>query len=110
MAKVSKTEVASILAKQKKEGKEKEHKMAFVFNRQKYMIMLAGIVLLLIGFLLMIGGGSEDPGKFSYELFSFRRLTLAPILVILGFIVEIYAIMKKPKAEQDTQVSKNEQA
>jgi len=109
MAKVTKTEVASILAKQKKDVKEKEHKMSFVFTRQKYIIMLIGLGLILVGFLLMIGGGSEDPNTFSKELFSFRRLTLAPILVILGFVVEIYAIMKKPKGETEP-ITKNDPA
>jgi hypothetical protein len=45
----------------------------------------------------MIGGGSDDPTKFSPEIFSFQRLTLAPILILIGYVIEIFAIMKKPK-------------
>ena len=61
--------------------------------------VLIGIAFLLVGFLLMIGGGSDDPDVFNEAIFSFRRLTLAPILVLIGFCLEIYAIMKKPKGE-----------
>jgi uncharacterized membrane protein YciS (DUF1049 family) len=58
--------------------------------------MVIGIVVLIIGFLLMIGGGSDDPQVFNYDLFNFRRLTLSPILIIAGFIIEIFAIMWNP--------------
>lgn len=67
------------------------------FGRDNYLWVLIGIAFILIGFLLMIGGGSNDPDVFNEAIFSFRRITLAPILVLIGFGVEIYAIMKKPK-------------
>lgn len=86
----------------------KENKMAFVFNRKKYLIMLGGLGLILIGFVLMMGGGSDDPNTFSYELFSFRRLTLAPILVVAGFVVEIFAIMIKPRNDATADGTKPE--
>ena len=70
----------------------------FVFDKENYKWMLIGLAIVVIGFLLMVGGGSDDPKKFSEEIFSFRRLTLAPIMVMAGFILEIYAIMRKPKA------------
>ncbi|MFT5820580.1 MAG: putative membrane protein [Crocinitomix sp.] len=71
-------------------------KSKFVFGSQNYMLIVGGFVLSLIGFFLMIGGGSEDPTQFNEaELFSHRRITLAPILVILGYVVVIYGIMKK---------------
>lgn len=73
----------------------------FVFEKENYLVMLAGIVLLVIGYLLMIGGGSNDPNVFSYELFSFRRITLAPILILLGFVVEIFAIMWNPAKKKE---------
>ena len=66
-------------------------------GRDNYLWVLIGIAFILIGFLLMIGGGSNDPDVFNEAIFSFRRITLAPILVLIGFGVEIYAIMKKPK-------------
>lgn len=67
-----------------------------LFDRSKYIIMIAGLLVVVLGFLLMTGGGSDDPNVFSYDLFSFRRITLAPILVLAGFGIQIYAIMKKP--------------
>ena len=70
----------------------------FVFDKENYKWMLIGLAIVVIGFLLMVGGGSDDPKKFSEEIFSFRRLTLAPIMVMAGFLLEIYAIMRKPKA------------
>lgn len=73
-------------------------KHSFTFNKQNYLIILAGVALVLIGFLLMTGGGSEDPTIFNAdELFSDRRITVAPITVILGYVVVIFGIMKKPK-------------
>jgi hypothetical protein len=69
----------------------------FAFGKENYKIMLIGLVFIIIGFLLMIGGGSDDPNVFNPEIFSFRRLTLAPILILAGYAIEIFAIMKKPK-------------
>lgn len=69
----------------------------FAFGRENYRLMLIGLAFMVLGFLLMIGGGSDDPNVFSEELFSFRRLTLAPILILAGYVIEIFAIMKKPK-------------
>jgi hypothetical protein len=69
----------------------------FAFGKENYRLMLIGLGFILVGFILMIGGGSEDPTKFSPEIFSFRRLTLAPILILAGYVIEIFAIMKKPK-------------
>jgi predicted cobalt transporter CbtA len=69
----------------------------FAFGKQNYKLLLIGLALILVGFLLMIGGGSDDPNVFSDKIFNFRRLTLAPILVLAGYVVEIFAIMKKPK-------------
>lgn len=69
------------------------------FKKQNYMILIAGVVLVALGFLLMMGGGSEDPNTFNKEeLFSHRRITLAPAMVILGYLVVLYGILKKPKA------------
>jgi len=69
----------------------------FAFSRENYKLLLIGLALILVGFLLMIGGGSDDPKVFSYGIFNFQRLTLAPILILAGYVVEIFAIMKKPK-------------
>ena len=59
--------------------------------------MLIGLGFILVGFMLMVGGGSDDPAKFRPEIFSFRRLTLSPILILIGYVIEIFAIMKRPK-------------
>jgi len=69
----------------------------FAFGKENYRLMLIGLALIIVGFLLMIGGGSEDPKVFNPEIFSFRRITLAPIFILAGYAVEIFAIMKKPK-------------
>ena len=69
--------------------------MDFVFKKKNYILLISGLVLILLGIFLMIGGESEDPTKFSDEIFNFQRLTLAPILIISGFILEIFAIMIK---------------
>lgn len=68
----------------------------FAFGRQNYKLLFIGLALIFVGFLLMIGGGSDDPEVFSEGIFNFRRLTLAPILVLAGYVIEIFAIMKKP--------------
>lgn len=72
----------------------------FLFDKSNYAWMIGGVVLILIGFMLMSGGKSADPHQFLYdEIYSFRRITLAPIVILLGFAVEVYAIMKKPQEE-----------
>ena len=70
-----------------------------LFSKDNYMWMLAGIALVAIGILLMSGGRSADPNVFKAdEVYSFRRITLAPIIILIGLGIEVYAIFKKPKA------------
>lgn len=69
----------------------------FVFDGKNYKLMLIGLGLLALGYILMVGGGTTDPNEFADSLFSFQRITLAPLLIIAGFVVEIFAIMAKPK-------------
>ena len=83
--------------KQKIGSNPKEEQLTFAFARHNYRLLIIGILLIVLGLLLMIGGGSDDPTVFSDKIFNFRRLTLAPILILAGFIVEIFAIMKRPK-------------
>jgi hypothetical protein len=78
---------------------ENNQKGNFALGPENYKLLAIGFVIIVIGFLLMIGGKSDDPSKFSENIFSFRRITLAPIVVLAGFIFEIWAIMKKPKDE-----------
>ena len=69
--------------------------MDFVFKKKNYIMLISGLVLILTGIFLMMGGESEDPNVFSEEIFNFQRLTLAPILIVGGFVLEIFAIMLK---------------
>lgn len=71
--------------------------MQATFTRKNYTILLIGIALIAIGYLLMIGGGSEDPNKFNPAIFDFQRITLAPMVCLAGFVVIIYAIMWRQK-------------
>lgn len=64
-------------------------------TRRNYVLLLIGFGIILLGFVLMAGGGSDSPDEFNYAMFSWRRITLAPLLVVGGFVVEIYAILKR---------------
>jgi uncharacterized Tic20 family protein len=80
----------------------KEEKSKFMpFRKDNYLFLLIGLVLIAIGFILMIGGSSNDVDVFDTAVYSFRRITLSSILIVLGFVVEIYAIMKQPKTENE---------
>jgi len=69
-----------------------------LFGKENYMLMLGGLIVLAIGFFLMAGGKSADPGVFNDDdVYSTTRITIAPMLIIAGFVIEIFAIMKKPK-------------
>lgn len=78
-----------------KEVVEEEKKLPF--TKINYILVLAGIFLIALGMILMIGGGSSDPDVFNAKMFNFQRLTLSPILILLGFVVEIVAIFWKKK-------------
>jgi hypothetical protein len=80
-----------------KKMKNEENKPEFLFDKVNYKILLIGLAIIAIGFILMTGGGTEDPNTFDEEaLFSFRRIRLAPTVVLAGFGVTIYSIMKNP--------------
>ena len=73
-----------------------EEKKNMVLNKKNYLFIILGCVVVILGFVLMSGGGSENPDVFiEEELFSFRRITLAPFLVILGYGLVLFGIMKK---------------
>ena len=76
---------------------ENKGKLNFALGKENYKLLAIGFAIIVAGFILMLGGRSEDPNQFSDDIFSFRRITLAPIVVLAGFIFEIWAIMKKPK-------------
>jgi hypothetical protein len=77
--------------------KNNENKHEFLFEKINYKILLIGIVVIIIGFILMSGGGSDDPKVFNEAVFNFRRIRLAPTMVLIGFGITIYAILKNPK-------------
>jgi len=82
-------------SKRKEELKEQQ-KNAFIFERKNYLFMIIGLVVIAIGFILMSGGGSDDPEVFNPDIFSPRRIRLAPTIVIIGFAIEVYAILLNP--------------
>lgn len=82
-----------------KKSKEVKESAGFALGKENYKLMAIGFAVIVIGFILMAGGGSDDPNVFSEDIFNFRRITLAPIILLIGFAFEIYAIMKKPKEE-----------
>ncbi len=72
----------------------------FALGKENLKLMLIGLAIIILGFVLMTGGKSTDPNVFNKDvIFSFRRITLAPVVVMFGFLFEIYAIMKKPKSQ-----------
>lgn len=76
-----------------------KHHSTLIFGRKNYIFMAIGLIIITFGFILMSGGGSNDPNVFDPSIFSFRRIHLAPTLVLLGFAVEVYAILLNPKKE-----------
>ncbi|WP_431165744.1 DUF3098 domain-containing protein [Tenacibaculum halocynthiae] len=76
---------------------ENNSEQQFLFGKRNYLIMLIGIAVIALGFILMAGGGSDDPKVFNPDIYSWRRIRLAPTLVIIGLGIEIYAIFANPK-------------
>jgi len=80
---------------------EKTPAKGFAFERINYIWMLIGLALLALGYILLIGGGAKSPDEFNYSLFNAQRLVVAPILMVLGLGVEVYAILLKPKQKNN---------
>ena len=80
----------------------KEH--GFLFEKVNYKILLIGIAVIAVGFVLMSGGGSDNPAVFNPEIFSFRRIRLAPTVVLIGFGITIYSILKNPKNTKNLKI------
>lgn len=77
--------------------KNEKHKNEFLFDKVNYKFLLIGIGVIALGFILMSGGGSTDPKVFSDAIFDFQRIRLAPTVVLIGFGITIYSILKNPK-------------
>ncbi len=81
----------------KDQSKNNETDSQFLFGKKNYIIMIIGIIFIAVGFILMAGGGSDDPNVFNDEIYNFQRIRLAPTLILIGFAIEIYAIFASPK-------------
>lgn len=77
--------------------KENNQKQEFLFGKKNYIIMLIGLVFIALGFIFMAGGGSDNPEVFNEEIYNWQRIRLAPTLVIIGLVIEIYAIFANPE-------------
>jgi hypothetical protein len=77
--------------------KKNEQKPEFLFEKENYKWLLIGIAVITVGFILMAGGGSDDPEVFNDEVFNFQRIRLAPTMVLIGFGITIYSIFKNSK-------------
>ena len=77
--------------------KNKKNSEDFIFKKKNYQVMLIGIIFIIVGFTLMSGGGSDDPNVFNPEIYNFRRIRLAPTLVLIGFGIQVYAILLNPR-------------
>lgn len=99
------------MAKSKLQEKKTQNSLGdFKFSKENYTLLFIGLAINIIGFILMIGGGSDDPNVFHEDkLFSFQRLTLSPFLVVLGYIVMGYAIMKNPFKGKKEVIEKEEE-
>lgn len=79
-----------------------EKKMAPLFHKENYKLMLLGIIIIALGMILMSGGKNDDPSVFDYsKVYSFTRITLAPILILLGLVLEIFAIFRNPSEKKN---------
>ncbi|MDO5978461.1 DUF3098 domain-containing protein [Flavivirga spongiicola] len=76
--------------------RKEEAKSIFVFGKKNYKFMFIGLACIALGFILMSGGGSDDPNVFNPEIFHWRRIRLAPAIILIGFGIEIYAILLNP--------------
>lgn len=81
------------------QAKEK-YEPQFIFKKKNYLFLGIGIAIILLGFLLMSGGGSDNPEIFNPEIFNWRRIRLAPTLVLIGFAIEFYAILLNPEQQK----------
>ena len=75
----------------------KDKKNNLLFKKENYRHMIIGVAFIIMGFILMSGGGSDDPNIFKDEIYDFRRIRLAPALILIGFAIQVYAILKSTK-------------
>ena len=80
----------------KYKNKDEQPKQEFIFQQKNYLFMFIGLAFITVGFILMSGGGSDDPNVFSQDIYNFQRIRLAPTLVLIGLGIEVYAILLNP--------------
>ena len=81
--------------------KKRKHKNNFIFKKRNYKIMIFGLIIIAVGFILMSGGGSDDPNIFNPAIYNFQRIRLAPTLVLIGFGIQVYAILFNNKKKKE---------
>lgn len=81
--------------------KEDQKKFELALDKENYLLLAIAFAIVIVGFILMMGGGSDDPEVFNEAIYGFQRITLAPIVVLFGFLFAVYAIMKKPKVDKN---------
>lgn len=84
------------MSKKKNNKQEQNPKQEFIFQKRNYLYMFVGLAFITLGFILMSGGGNDDPNIFNPEIYNFRRIRLAPTLVLIGLGIEVYAILLNP--------------
>lgn len=77
-----------------------EEQLEFAFGKQNYLFMIVGVVLIVLGLVFLSGGGSQDPNVFNEAIFNTQRMIVAPMIMLSGFVLEIYAIMYRPKSKE----------
>lgn len=83
-----------------KQPNNQPYKPDFVFGKKNYIMMAIGIAVIAFGFILMSGGGSDDPNVFNPAIYNFRRIRLAPTIILIGFGIEVYAILLDPNKKK----------
>ena len=84
------------MGKNQKNQQNQPPKQEFIFQKKNYLVMFIGLACMTVGFILMSGGGSDDPNVFNPDIYNFRRIRLAPTLVLIGLGIEVYAILLNP--------------
>ena len=89
------------MSKKQKQQQSQGPKREFIFQKRNYLFMFIGIACMALGFILMSGGGSDDPNVYNPEIYNFRRIRIAPTLVLIGLAIEVYAILLNPHKKKD---------
>ncbi|RIV70689.1 DUF3098 domain-containing protein [Flagellimonas aequoris] len=85
----------------KKNKNDQKPNKEFIFQKKNYLFLFIGIAFIALGFILMSGGGSDDPNVFNPDIYSFRRIRLAPTLVLIGLGIQVYAILLNPNKNKE---------